>query len=92
MSTKIYVGNLSFNTEDQDLETLFSQNGAVNSVHLIRDRETGRAKGFGFIEMENKIEANTAIEKLNESEFMGRNIRVNLAQDKVQDRPNRRRF
>ncbi|MEP6944787.1 MAG: RNA-binding protein, partial [Acidobacteriota bacterium] len=61
MSTKLYVGNLSFNTTSQDLETMFGAFGSVQSANLIEDRETGRSRGFGFVEMSSKEEAQTAI-------------------------------
>ena len=61
MSTKLYVGNLSFNTSTQDLETMFAEVGTVQSANLIEDRETGRSRGFGFVEMSSKEEAQAAI-------------------------------
>ena len=82
MSTKIYVGNLSWNTENEGLESLFSQYGSVVSAKVITDRETGRSRGFGFIEMSNSDEAAAAIEALNNYEHDGRNLRVNEAEDK----------
>ncbi len=72
----IYVGNINYQATEEDLNNLFSQYGEVNSVKIIKDRETGRSKGFGFVEMEN---ADTAIENLNNQEFQGRNLRVNEA-------------
>ena len=82
MSAKIYVGNLSWNTENEGLESLFSQYGNVVSAKVITDRETGRSRGFGFIEMSNGDEAAAAIEALNNYEHDGRNLRVNEAEDK----------
>ena len=82
MSAKIYVGNLSLNTENEGLESLFSQYGSVVSAKVITDRETGRSRGFGFIEMSNSDEAAAAIEALNNYEHDGRNLRVNEAEDK----------
>ncbi|MCO4755297.1 MAG: RNA-binding protein [Bacteriovoracaceae bacterium] len=82
MSAKIYVGNLSFSTENEGLESLFSQYGKVVSARVITDRETGRSRGFGFIEMSNSDEAAAAIEALNNTEHDGRNLRVNEAEDK----------
>ncbi|MBI99829.1 MAG: RNA-binding protein [Halobacteriovoraceae bacterium] len=82
MSAKIYVGNLSWNTENEGLESLFSQYGSVVSAKVITDRETGRSRGFGFIEMSNSDEAAAAIEALNNYEHDGRNLRVNEAEDK----------
>ncbi|HEV8592326.1 MAG TPA: RNA-binding protein, partial [Pyrinomonadaceae bacterium] len=61
MSTKLYVGNLSFNTSTQDLETLFAESGTVQSASVVEDRETGRSRGFGFVEMSSKEEAQSAI-------------------------------
>src|SRR3954469_2403185 len=82
MSKKIFVGNLSFNTTEGDLDTLFGQVGAVESVSIITDRATGRSKGFGFVEMSNE-DADNAIQKLNGSEFGGRNLTVNEARPPV---------
>ena len=82
MSSKLYVGNLSFQAADGDLEELFGQHGSVTSVKVITDRETGRSRGFGFVEMSSPEEAQAAIESLNDKEAFGRNLRVNIAQDK----------
>lgn len=79
MNSKIYVGNLSYETENSDLETLFNAHGSVVMVNVVRDRESGRARGFGFVEMKSLEEANQAIMKLNESDFMGRSLVVNMA-------------
>ncbi len=79
MSTNIYVGNLSFQTTSSDLETLFAQYGAVSSAHVITDRETGRSRGFGFVEMASGDAANSAIDALDGSDFGGRNLKVNVA-------------
>lgn len=78
----IYVGNLPFNTSETELTELFQQHGAVNSVKLITDRETGRSRGFGFVEME-QDEAQTAITALNGIDFGGRNILVNEARERT---------
>ena len=75
----IYVGNLNYRSTENDLGTLFSEFGNVESVNIIMDKMTGRAKGFAFIEMLNEEEANRAIEALHEKEFMTRNILVNKA-------------
>ena len=75
----IYVGNLSFNCTEGDLRTAFSAHGDVDSVRMITDRDTGRSKGFGFIEMPNESEANAAIQALNGVELMERTIKVNEA-------------
>jgi len=79
MSTKLYVGNLSFNTTAQDLETLFGEHGTVQSASLIEDRETGRSRGFAFVEMSSGEEANAAIATLDGKEVDGRNLKVNEA-------------
>lgn len=75
----IYVGNLSFDMTEDDLRQLFSQHGEVASASIIMDRETGRSRGFGFVEMTSQDEAQDAITKLNSSEFMGRTLNVNEA-------------
>jgi cold-inducible RNA-binding protein len=79
MSMKLYVGNLSFDTQSNELQTLFAQTGTVESVSLIEDRETGRSRGFGFIEMSTKEEGEAAIEKFNGQELGGRALKVNAA-------------
>ena len=76
----IYVGNLSYRTEDADLKQLFSEFGAVKSAKVIMDRETNKSKGFGFIEMETAEAGAKAIEALNGKENEGRTLRVNEAQ------------
>ncbi len=75
----IYIGNISYQTTEDDVQTLFGEHGTVDSVHLISDRETGRSKGFGFIEMPNDEEAKKAIEAVDGSEFGGRQLKVNEA-------------
>ncbi|MAZ48524.1 MAG: RNA-binding protein [Halobacteriovoraceae bacterium] len=82
MNTKIYVGNLSFETENSDLESLFSAHGEVKTANVVRDKESGRARGFGFVEMSQASHADSAIESLNQSQFMGRNIVVNMAKER----------
>ena len=79
MTMKLYVGNLSFDTSSSDLQTMFGQTGTVESVALIEDRETGRSRGFGFIEMSTKEEGAAAIEKFNGQEVGGRALKVNEA-------------
>jgi len=79
MSTKLYVGNLSFNTSNEDLQELFGQAGTVESVNIVEDRDTGRSRGFGFVEMSSKEEGQTAIEQLNGKEIDGRALTVNEA-------------
>ncbi len=75
----IYVGNLPFQTTDGELETLFSSHGQVHSANVITDRETGRSRGFGFVEMDDDAEARRAIEELDGYEMDGRRLRVNEA-------------
>jgi RNA recognition motif-containing protein len=79
MSTKLYVGNLSFNTSTQDLEQMFAEFGTVQSANIIEDRETGRSRGFAFVEMSSKEEGQNAIAGLNGKEIDGRNLTVNEA-------------
>jgi RNA recognition motif-containing protein len=76
---RIYVGNLSFNTEEQQLEQLFSPLGEVSSVRLIRDRDTGRSRGFGFVEMTDTAQGRAACAALDQREFEGRRLTVNEA-------------
>lgn len=76
---KIYVGNLSFKSTESEIEELFSSHGQVDQVTLITDRETGRPRGFGFVEMSNDNEAQDAIAALDGKEFGGRNLKVNEA-------------
>jgi len=79
---KIYVGNLSYQTTEEDLRTAFANYGEVASAEIIQDRATGRSKGFGFVEMANRQEAEAAIQGLNETEFGQRRIVVNEARPK----------
>ena len=79
MSTKLYVGNLAFETSSNDLQTLFAQAGTVESVSLIEDRETGRSRGFGFVEMQTKEGGEAAIQQFNGTELGGRTLKVNEA-------------
>ena len=76
---KLYVGNLSFQTGNQELEELFAGIGAVESATVVEDRETGRSRGFGFVEMANNEDGQRAIADLNGTDFMGREIKVNEA-------------
>ncbi|MFK7915526.1 MAG: RNA recognition motif domain-containing protein [Pseudomonadales bacterium] len=78
---KLYVGNLPWSTENQDLEELFGQYGAVQSANVITDRETGRSRGFGFVEMGND-DARRAMEELNGHEIQSRALKVNEANEK----------
>lgn len=79
MTMKLYVGNLAFETSSNDLQTLFAQAGTVESVSLIEDRETGRSRGFGFVEMSSKEEGAAAIQQFNGKELGGRALNVNEA-------------
>jgi len=79
MSMKLYVGNLSFQTSSDDLQQLFAQAGTVESASVVEDRETGRSRGFGFVEMSSAEEGAKAIEQFNGKEFNGRNLTVNEA-------------
>jgi RNA recognition motif-containing protein len=79
MSIKLYVGNLSFQTSSEDLRDLFSQAGTVESASVVEDRDTGRSRGFGFVEMGSREEGEAAIAQFNGKEFGGRNLTVNEA-------------
>lgn len=79
MSTNIYVGNLTFSTNSSELETLFSEYGHVSRAQVITDRETGRSRGFGFVEMESDADAERAISELDGKEVGGRTLKVNVA-------------
>ncbi|HKJ25174.1 MAG TPA: RNA-binding protein [Myxococcota bacterium] len=82
MSSKLYVGNLSFDSTEADLKDLFGRYGTVESVAVITDRETGRPRGFGFVEMSEANAAQDAIRALDGTDFGGRSIKVNEAQDR----------
>lgn len=82
--TNIFVGNLSFQTTQQELLSAFSQYGNVEKVNIVTDRDTGQARGFAFVEMTNKSDADTAIAQLNGSELNGRAMNVNEARPKPQ--------
>jgi RNA recognition motif-containing protein len=79
MSMKLYVGNLAFRTTSEDLQQLFSQAGTVESASVVEDRDTGRSRGFGFVEMASKEEGEAAIAQFNGKELEGRNLTVNEA-------------
>ncbi len=79
MSTKLYVGNLPWTLNDNDLKDTFKSHGNVVSAKIVMDRESGRSRGFGFVEMENDSEANSAIKALNGIEFKGRKLVVSAA-------------
>jgi RNA recognition motif-containing protein len=80
---KIYVGNMSFDSSEAELRKAFEAHGTVDSVTIIMDRDTGRPKGFGFVEMSNDAEAKKAIESLNGKDFMGRTLNVNEARPRT---------
>ncbi|GAB5442977.1 MAG: RNA-binding protein [Fuerstiella sp.] len=86
--TNIYVGNLSYNTSSQELEEAFSEFGAVSRANVISDRETGRSKGFGFVEMPDDGDAQAAISAMNDRDLDGRALKVNEARPR-EERPRR---
>ncbi len=86
MSSNLYVGNLPFEAGEQELEELFSTYGEIVSAHVITDRQTGRPRGFGFVEMAREEDAQKAIEALDGKEFKGRNLTVNVAKPR-NDKP-----
>jgi cold-inducible RNA-binding protein len=83
MNRKLYVGNLPYETTESDLQSLFAQAGAVESVSVMRDRETGRARGFAFVEMTNDADAQAAIAQLHDQPFGGRRLMVNEARPQL---------
>ena len=82
----MYVSNLSFHTTDEILRKLFDKYGPVSSAKVITDRETGRSRGFGFVEMESEEEGNTAMKELNSKELEGRAISISIAKEKTSRR------
>jgi RNA recognition motif-containing protein len=84
MNNKLYVGNLSFDTTESDLQQLFSQAGSVRETSLITDRESGRSRGFGFVVMADDAGAEAAISQFNERDYQGRNLTVNIAREREQ--------
>ena len=82
MGKKLYVGNLSYDVDSSALQTLFAAHGTIESAEIIADRETGRSKGFGFVEMSTDAEAQAAIAALNGKEMNGRSLTVNEARPK----------
>jgi RNA recognition motif-containing protein len=87
METKLYVGNLSYNTSEADLEALFEQAGSVKSAQIIKDRDSGRSKGFGFVEMGSQEEAEKAISMFNGKDIEGRALTVNIARPREERGP-----
>ena len=88
MSSKLFVGNLSFETTSDEIRDLFSEVGSVESCQVITDRETGRSKGFGFVEMNSKAEATSAKAKFDGQDLHGRALKVDEAKPKVDSRNN----
>ena len=88
MSTKLYVGNLPFKASEEELNTLFSSHGNITDVFIVKDKFSGRSKGFAFVTMDTSESAQSAIEQLNDFEFLGRNLVVNEARPK-EERPRR---
>ena len=87
MAMKLYVGSLSYNVTQQELQAFFEQQGEVTSAVVIKDRETGQSKGFGFVEMADNVEGQNAIKALNGKELGGRSIIVNEARPQEDRRP-----
>ena len=85
----LYVGNISFSLSEKDLEDVFAEFGPVNSVKIIKDRETGRSKGFGFVEMANPEDGTTAVDAINGREIGGRELKVNEARERDESAPRR---
>ncbi len=87
----IYVGNLSYNVTEDDLQQLFAEHGSVAKVSIIKDRDTGNSKGFGFVEMDNQADAENAIKELDGSSVGGRNVKVNQARPRNEKPRSRQR-
>lgn len=86
METRLYVGNLAYQTTEEDLRALFAQAGTVSAVMLIKDRDTGRSKGFAFVEMSNQAETEKAISMFNGTTYQNRSLTVNIARPR-EERP-----
>ena len=84
MQNKLFVGNISWDATDEDLKNLFASHGEVVSARIVTDKFSGRSRGFGFVEMANDEQANAAIAALNDKDFMGRPIAVNVAKPKAE--------
>lgn len=91
MSKRIFVGNLSWKASEDQLKALFEVYGAVTSVRIITDQFTGKSKGFGFVEMEDAGAVQKAVDELNDKPFLERNLRVSLAHERQERRPNESR-
>lgn len=89
MASKLYVGNLNYQTQEYDLRELFAQHGDVVSANVVIDRDTGRSRGFGFVEMATEDEARSAENALNGQDFDGRQLKVNEAKPRNNDRGGR---
>jgi RNA recognition motif-containing protein len=89
METKLYVGNLPYTTTEDELREMFAQAGSVSEVVLIKDRNTGRSKGFAFITMNTQVEIETAIQMFNDKDFEGRALKVNIARPREERRDHR---
>ncbi len=87
-SMNLYVGNLSYDMTDEDLQQVFEEYGTVNKVNIIMDRDSGRSKGFGFVEMENSEDGEKAVQELDGQEVKGRNLKVNQARPR-EEKPRR---
>ena len=87
----IYVGNISYQLDESGLESAFAEHGVVDSARIISDRDSGRSKGFGFVEMPNQTEGEAAIQSLNGKELEGRELKVNEARPR-ENRPSRPRY
>ena len=87
MATKLYVGNLSYNVSEDELKEVFASKGSVISANIVTDRDSGRSRGFGFVEMEDYDAAENAITELNGSEFHGRKMVVNVAKPREERAP-----
>ncbi|HTH93272.1 MAG TPA: RNA-binding protein [Candidatus Paceibacterota bacterium] len=92
MNNKVFVGSLSFNTDNQGLAAYFAQCGTVTSANVIMNKETGRSKGFGFVEFATDAEAQAAVDKLNNTELDGRQIFCDIARPKAEGEGNRGGF
>jgi RNA recognition motif-containing protein len=88
----IYVGNLNFKVDGEDLRKVFEEYGEVASATVITDKFTGRSKGFGFVEMPDSTDANSAIEALNQAELQGRQMKINEARERSEENNNRGSF
>ena len=86
MNNKLYVGNIPFKVTEENLEETFGAYGSVASVKIITDRESGRSKGFGFVEMSSAEEANECISNLDGKDYEGRNLKVNIARERTEQR------